>query len=110
MATNTTETANEAATELESEVALVENAYAYLTGKKYPNSCSKNEKRSIRTIITNTCMFVCACVCVCTRAMCSLTLSRLNHVTLARELAGNSARQPQSSTRYQWSHHGITSA
>ncbi len=41
MVTNTTETANEAATELESEVALVENAYAYLTDKKYPDSCSK---------------------------------------------------------------------
>ncbi len=48
MATNPTETANEAATELESEVALVENTYAYLTDKKYPDSCSKNEKRSIR--------------------------------------------------------------
>ncbi len=35
MVTNTTETANEAATELESDVALVENAYAYLTDKKY---------------------------------------------------------------------------
>ena len=51
MATTTTETANEAATELESEdteVALVENAYAYLTEKKYPDGCSKNEKRTIR--------------------------------------------------------------
>ena len=30
------------------EVALVEKAYFYLTEKRYPADCTKNEKRSIR--------------------------------------------------------------
>ena len=30
------------------KVALVEKAYFYLTEKRYPTDCTKNEKRSIR--------------------------------------------------------------
>ena len=33
----------------EGEVALVEKAYLYLTEKRYPIQCSKNDKRIIRT-------------------------------------------------------------
>ena len=32
----------------EKEIELVEEAYVYLTSKKYPNGCSDNRKRIIR--------------------------------------------------------------
>ena len=33
---------------IDDELALIENAFEYLTKKKYPPGCSKNHKRIIR--------------------------------------------------------------